>query len=231
MKKNLLFRYRVEKSANPVRKGFAIFMLTLLLTNSIFISAKGGELFAAEAKQLKDEELDIVYAEGISFNYEGIVGKANDLINNAFNKPNKLTSQGTINFANTKGGSVANPSGTSQTVNPALLALANNGELPSATQMAENGGAIIEDNPLQLDVTLGSPVGGSLGGPGVVSSGTTSNVVMVSDSSQQNLSSLVNVNAAGSIVPVLINIVININSQVDKLENSNNLDLSNYYRY
>lgn len=57
------------------------------------------------------------------------------------------------------------------------------------------------------------------------------NVVIVDDLAQQNLSSMVNVNAAGSVVPVLINITININSTVESISNQNSLDLSNYYKF
>jgi hypothetical protein len=65
--------------------------------------------------------------------------------------------------------------------------------------------------------------------PGALLAGNSgSNVVMVDDYAQQHLSSLVNVNAAGSVVPVLINIVININSTVDVLSNTNTLNLNNY---
>ncbi|MFA5038821.1 MAG: hypothetical protein WC732_03985 [Candidatus Omnitrophota bacterium] len=58
-----------------------------------------------------------------------------------------------------------------------------------------------------------------------------SNTVVVGDQSQQYLSSLVNVNAAGSVVPVLVNIVVNINSKIENMSSVNNVDLSNYYRF
>lgn len=58
-----------------------------------------------------------------------------------------------------------------------------------------------------------------------------SNNVFVGDQSQQYLSSLVNVNAAGSVVPVLLNIVVNINSKIENMSSVNNVDLSNYYRF
>ena len=71
--------------------------------------------------------------------------------------------------------------------------------------------------------------------PGVYSvspNGTTGNNIVVVDAlAQQNLSAFVNVNAAGSIVPVLLNITININSTVGNISNANNLDLQNYYRF
>jgi len=68
------------------------------------------------------------------------------------------------------------------------------------------------------------------GGSGMLNPSSTSgvNVVVVDKTAQQYLSSLVNVNAAGSIVPVMINIVININSTVSNISNANNLDLSSY---
>ena len=71
--------------------------------------------------------------------------------------------------------------------------------------------------------------------PGIYSvspNGTSGNNIVVIDAlAQQNLSALVNVNAAGSIVPVLLNITININSTVGNISNTNNLDLQNYYRF
>ncbi|MDD5669214.1 MAG: hypothetical protein PHE58_04190 [Candidatus Omnitrophica bacterium] len=67
------------------------------------------------------------------------------------------------------------------------------------------------------------------GGAGMLNPSTSGvNVVVVDKTAQQYLSSLVNVNAAGSIVPVMINIVININSTVSNISNANNLDLSSY---
>jgi hypothetical protein len=57
------------------------------------------------------------------------------------------------------------------------------------------------------------------------------NVVAVDDTAQQYLSSLVNVNAAGSIVPVLINIVIDMNSKVEELSNTNRIDLHTISRF
>lgn len=61
--------------------------------------------------------------------------------------------------------------------------------------------------------------------------GSGFNVVMIGAQAQQNLSSFVNVNSAGSIVPVLINFVININSNVNNLSNSNRLSFEDHYRY
>jgi hypothetical protein len=69
----------------------------------------------------------------------------------------------------------------------------------------------------------------SVQAPAAVNSGM--NMVVVGSQSQQYLSSLVNVNAAGSIVPVLLNLVININSSVGNLTNVNKLNLTDYSRY
>lgn len=54
------------------------------------------------------------------------------------------------------------------------------------------------------------------------------NIVEVGAFSQQYLSAFVNVNAAGSIVPIILNITININSTVNGLTNSNSLNISNH---
>ena len=57
------------------------------------------------------------------------------------------------------------------------------------------------------------------------------NTVIVGAQAQQNMSSLANVNAAGAIVPVMINFVININSKVNGLSNRNEFNMDDYYRY
>ncbi|MCM8775676.1 MAG: hypothetical protein NC930_04925 [Candidatus Omnitrophica bacterium] len=57
------------------------------------------------------------------------------------------------------------------------------------------------------------------------------NVVLIGDQSQQYLSALVNVNSAGSLVPILINLVINIDSNVGSLSNHNELNFEDHYRF
>ncbi len=54
------------------------------------------------------------------------------------------------------------------------------------------------------------------------------NSVNVTDTAQQQLSAFVNINAAGSIVPVQINLTVLMNSTVGNVNNSNDLKLSNY---
>jgi len=54
------------------------------------------------------------------------------------------------------------------------------------------------------------------------------NSITVGDSAQQGLTSMVNVNAAGSVVPVQINLTVLINSKVENLSSVNGLTLSNY---
>lgn len=54
------------------------------------------------------------------------------------------------------------------------------------------------------------------------------NSVDLSGAAQQNLSAMVNVNAAGSIVPVQINLTVIMNSTVQNLSNSNSLQVNNY---
>lgn len=68
-----------------------------------------------------------------------------------------------------------------------------------------------------------------IGGLTLTASGNGgSNIVRVEALSQQYLSSLVNVNAAGSVVPVILNITININSTVQSLANTNSITISNF---
>lgn len=54
------------------------------------------------------------------------------------------------------------------------------------------------------------------------------NYLNVTDTAQQNLEALVNVNAAGSVVPIQLNLTVLINSNVENLNLSNDLDLNNY---
>lgn len=57
---------------------------------------------------------------------------------------------------------------------------------------------------------------------------TGTNVVDISGAAQQQFGGIVNVNAAGSIVPVQINLTVLINSTVQNLESVNTLNMSNY---
>lgn len=91
---------------------------------------------------------------------------------------------------------------------------------------------------LRLDITAGGKDNTALTAASLMptsmlplTANNGSNIVNVSDSSQQYLSSLVNVNAAGSIVPVMLNITVNINSNIGTISNNNTLDLRNYYRF
>lgn len=91
---------------------------------------------------------------------------------------------------------------------------------------------------LRLDITTAGKDSTKLTAASLMPTGTMpvtanngSNIVNVSDSSQQYLSSLVNVNAAGSIVPVMLNITVNINSTIGSITNNNALDLRNYSKY
>lgn len=54
------------------------------------------------------------------------------------------------------------------------------------------------------------------------------NSISIADTAQQQLRALVNVNAAGSIVPVQINLTVLMNSTVGQVNNRNDLNLSNY---
>ena len=52
------------------------------------------------------------------------------------------------------------------------------------------------------------------------------NVIQMTDQAQQGMSSLINVNAAGSIVPVLMNFNIIIDSTVGTINSSNGLNIN-----
>ncbi|KKS44743.1 MAG: hypothetical protein UV05_C0001G0003 [candidate division CPR1 bacterium GW2011_GWA2_42_17] len=53
------------------------------------------------------------------------------------------------------------------------------------------------------------------------------NVLNISELSQQHLKAFVNINAAGSIVPVQVNFVVLMNSTIQNLNNNNTLDIQN----
>lgn len=57
------------------------------------------------------------------------------------------------------------------------------------------------------------------------------NNIDIGGSAQENLSALVNVNAAGSVVPVMLNLTVIMNSDVGSINNSNQLNLSNMTTY
>jgi len=105
-----------------------------------------------------------------------------------------------------------------------------------------------QDNPLQIsmssptdvveglvpdapDVPNVDDIAAAFNGAGGRALAGPSNIVHVDDYSQTNLSSLVNVNAAGSIVPVVLNITININSTVESLKNTNTINISNFTNF
>lgn len=57
------------------------------------------------------------------------------------------------------------------------------------------------------------------------------NFLSVSDTAQKNLSAVVNVNAAGSVVPVQVNLTVLMNSTVENISNFNDLKLNHYTTY
>lgn len=168
------------------------FIFAAILTNILVFCA--GQVFAGNVVELKDAELDEVYAEGLSFQFDVSVAKPDTLGTNSPSNYDKLASgsatfSGNNNLFDTQG----------------------------------RGAAQIQIDPLSNN----SP---SLNSVSAINP-TEMNTVIVGDNSQQYLSSLVNVNAAGSFVPVLINIVINIGSQIDNLTNVNTVRLNDFFNY
>lgn len=94
--------------------------------------------------------------------------------------------------------------------------------------------------PLSLDVLAGSDngkfsvaVNGNSSSNGrplftMTNPGGALNSLTVADTAQQSLSALVNVNAAGSIVPIQLNVTVLMNSTIEHLNNNNTLDLSSF---
>ena len=115
---------------------------------------------------------------------------------------------------------------------------AANNILPAASTSVTQPSPSSSSDVLRLDITAGGKDSANLTAASFVpanmlplTANNGSNIVNVSDYSQQYLSSLVNVNAAGSIVPVMLNITVNINSNIGTISNNNTLDLRNYYRF
>lgn len=63
------------------------------------------------------------------------------------------------------------------------------------------------------------------------SSPGSQNYLNVTDTAQQNLEALININSAGSVIPVQLNLTVLINSNVGTMNLSNNLDLSSFATY
>lgn len=104
----------------------------------------------------------------------------------------------------------------------------NNPLIPSLDPEIPTGDLVPGELPSLPAESEGPPIDISSISP-VPSAGT--NILYVGDQSQQYLSSLVNVNSAGSVVPVLINLIINIDSKVNNMSNSNQLKLEDHYRF
>ncbi len=153
-----------------------------IVLNVVAFSA--GRVFAAGARVLNDSELDSVYAEGLSFNFDVSLSKMNSFLGDGI-LPERVAS-----------GSVNVPLGDS----------ALDAQTGAGTQ-------------IQFNIVPGDASSMLLG------TGSGMNTVIVGENSQQFLSSLVNINAAGSFVPVLINIVINFDSNIGNLSTVNSLGL------
>lgn len=88
--------------------------------------------------------------------------------------------------------------------------------------------AYVEDGVLRFDFTSSQKGGRQVDGSGTLTLGaerlaaiTQSGSLSISDSAQQNLRALVNINAVNSPVQVLLNLNVNINSTVEKLRQIN----------
>ncbi len=191
-----LFTKEPKRTKQTVEK----FIFVAMLTNVLVFCA--GQVFAGNVVELKDAELDAVYAEGLSFQFDVSVAKPDTIGTNSPSSYDKLaTGSGILSGNNimfdTQG------SGAAQIqIDP----LSNNSPSQNSNPAVNPTGMILAENAKM-------------------------NTVIVGDNSQQYLSSLVNVNAAGSFVPVLINIVINIGSQIDNLTNVNTVKLNDFFSY
>jgi hypothetical protein len=114
---------------------------------------------------------------------------------------------------------LVNPAATQAVETNIMPVSQQNQQIPFADSSISQELGLSESSQANSGITV-SPVGNG-----------SYNVVVVDDLAQQNLSSLVNVNAAGSVVPILLNITININSTVESISNQNSLDLNNYYQF
>lgn len=132
----------------------------------------------------------------------------------------------------------------SNTVSPGALDAGQTGikaepaQQPLASSVVEPGQTIANNTavnnalPDDLAVIVDTPTGGQMGviidGNALSSlqNGTgTANILNVTDTAQQYLQSLANINAVNSTVPVQINMVVMIDSVVENLNNSNTLSI------
>lgn len=225
---------------------------------SLLLCACAGSGFASQAQVLSDEELDQVHAEGIFFDFNVSFGNIDDLIGKTSQSATPVSAQNNVQqngSSNVTILSPTQPSAPSQPTSPTPVTSQNAVNTPTQGAAANSTaaalvipadlpGSSIAQNVIQTGVSISDPSNytTTTAMPTVTPTGTqtlvdiaptgsnTTNSVVVSDLSQQNLSALVNVNAAGSVVPVLLNITININSTVGSVQNNNNLNLQNYYR-
>lgn len=221
--------------------------LVMLLTIPIFVwQASSVFAFSGPTIILSDHELDAIYAGGLNFNFEGFLGSGNSgtenvghnpAINNTAEQTSFVVNPNAPNVEIAKPGAPTAPAGPISPVSPAGPvdpADPASPSLPSSPAApAAPASSTVPNPPMVVDAVINK--NGSFEVAFQLNSGVTPrafsqagvfNALNVTDTAQQNLSAMVNVNAAGSIVPIQINLTVLMNSSIDHLSNFNQLDVS-----
>lgn len=176
-----------------------VFSARVTMASFTLFSVLSPAAFAAQGSVLNDEEMDSVFAQGFTVSFDISVAKVGAM-------PAKVPAP------------VAAPVAPLQTAKRSQIADVPKPSAPTAPQVPS----------LKTAAPAASATSsGNTSGPGLGASGL--NAVMVTDRSQQFLNSLININAAGSLVPVLLNLMVNINSTIYNALNTNTLDIDNYH--
>jgi len=80
----------------------------------------------------------------------------------------------------------------------------------------------------QFEVAVDAPSAGAVNPVAFTTGNSAMNQIDISGQAQSNLSAMVNVNAAGSVVPVMLNLTVIMGSNYGQVSNFNGLDLNSY---
>jgi len=115
---------------------------------------------------------------------------------------------------------------------PKAPSLPNAPQMPAAPALRLDVVAGQQGGKFAVAVSDQSPTYAAAGTPlFTAASPGAQNYLSVTETAQQNLSALVNINSAGSVVPVQLNLTVLVNSNVENLNLSNQLNLNGYSTY
>lgn len=212
-----------------------IIILSLAITPTTIV-------YAGNAVVLTDQELDQVYAGGLNLNFDGFLGNMDSVTGSVSGGVSGTTavSDSSIivnpaeQLAMLSPSTVKSPAAPSQVVAPAIPATPATPTQPTAPIAPEVPTSPVSPTVPNVPKAVESFIANN-GKIGVVAFESLGNIdavelntINVTDTAQQYLSAMNNVNAAGSTVLIQQNLVILINSTVGNLNNLNDLNLQDY---